>query len=82
METKGNTINITVNMGAHSESPNHKTDRKAQHIAGKVSSTIIQLSMKDSKFLLIPIKIPMDVPISIQRISPLKILERVFQITA
>jgi hypothetical protein len=81
METKGKTINITVSMGAHSDSPNHRTDRKAQHIAGKVRRTIIQLSMKDSKFFLIPIKRPIAVPMNIHRTKPLKILTRVFHIT-
>jgi hypothetical protein len=81
IETNGKTIRTIVNNGAVSDNPNHKTERKAQQIAGKVSRTIIQLSMKDSKFFLIPIKRPMLVPISIQRTRPLNIRVRVFQIT-
>jgi hypothetical protein len=50
-------------------------------MAGKVRRTIIHLSIKDSKFFLIPIKSPMAVPINIHRTKPLKILIRVFHIT-
>ena len=71
---------MTVSMGAHSDSPNHRTDRNAQHIAEKVRRTMIQLSMKDSKFFLIPIKRPIAVPINMHRTKPLKILTRVFHI--
>jgi len=81
METKGKTTSTIVNNGAISDRPNHKTERNAQQIAGKVSKTIIQLSMKDSKCFLIPIKIPMPVPINMLRTRPLKILTRVFHIT-
>jgi len=81
METKGNTISTIVNKGAISDKPNHKTERNAQQIAGKVKRTIIQLSMKDSKCFLIPIRSPMAVPINMDRTRPLKILTRVFHIT-
>jgi hypothetical protein len=64
-----------------SEIPNQSTARKAQEIAGKVRSTMIQLSKKLSTERRSPMTRPMEAPMSIDRIKPTRTLSRVLPIT-
>ena len=62
-----------MKIGAVCDSPNHNTERKAQHTAGNVNSTMIQLSKKISTLRLSPIARPSARPITIEMTKPSKI---------
>ena len=62
-----------MTIGAVCDIPNHSTERNAQHTAGNVSSTMIQLSKNTSMLRLSPIGRPSAVPIIIEMAKPSKI---------
>ena len=80
--TKGKTIITIVRIGAASENPNHKTERKAQQTAGNVKRTMIQLSKKISIPRLNPIRRPSAIPTAIEMAKPSNIRESVSATTS
>ena len=71
--TNAETTRTMVRIGAASDMPNHSTDRNAQHTAGTVSRTMIQLSKNSSTLRFIPISSPSEVPTIITMTKPSKI---------